>query len=75
MLFVEKHLIKPMDLANLRFEHLRKSSLKLTRIKCSFILPIQPIAMPSVFNQGNCSFSIFGVNNFNFAPNDLNYTV
>ena len=31
------------------------------------------MAIPSVFNQGNCFLSISDVINFTFAPNDLNY--
>jgi len=73
MLFVEKQLIKPMDLTTLRFEHLKKNPrISINRTIYS-ILPKQPIAIPSVFNQGNFSLSILDVINFNFAPNDLNY--
>jgi len=74
MLFVEKQLIKPMDLTNLHFEHLQKTKSRISIHRNIYlILPKQPIAIPSVFNQGNFSLSIFGVINFNFAPNDLNY--
>ena len=58
-----------MDPANLRFGHLRRT---LKRLRFGEeILPKQPMAIPSVLSQGNCSFNIFGVSNFSFAPNDL----